>query len=163
MKQKLTEPKSIKEKYISTDDMGRKETIDEEEIVEKKDGSIHELTDLPGIGPTTAEKLKSVGFSDLMSIAVASIGEIMEATGMSEALVKRIIASARSNLKMGFESGEELLKKREQIIRLHTGSKAFNDLLGGGFETGSITECFGEYGSGKSQLAHQLAVSVQLD
>jgi DNA repair protein RadA len=35
-------------------------------------------------------------------------------------------------------------------------------LLGGGVETQAITECFGEFGSGKSQIAMQLAVNVQL-
>lgn len=158
MKQKLVEPKTIKENPSSLEEMSKKEP--------ESNGKSHQatdITDLPGIGAATAEKLKLVGFADVMSIAVASPGEIMEATGMAEAAVKKLIAYARTNLKMGFQSGEELLKKRESVMRLHTGSKALNDLLGGGFETGSITECFGEFGSGKSQLAHQLAVTCQLD
>ena len=119
------------------------------------------IYDLPGVGAATAEKLIAVGFSDLMSIAVATPAELIDATGMGDALAKKLIAVARSSLEMGFESGEELMKRREKVIRLKTGSKAFDSLLGGGLETGAIVECFGEYGSGKTQIGHALAVNVQ--
>ena len=126
--------------------------------MEKEQKTIY---DLPGVGAATAEKLVSVGFSDLMSIAVASPAELIDATGMSDAVAKKMIAVARSSLEMGFESGEELLKRRERVQRIQTGSKALNGLLGGGFETGAITECFGEFGSGKTQIGHALAVACQ--
>ena len=119
------------------------------------------IYDLPGVGAATAAKLIAVGFSDLMSIAVATPAELIDATGMGDALAKKLIAVARSSLEMGFESGEELMKRREKVIRLKTGSKAFDALLGGGLETGAIVECFGEFGSGKTQLGHALAVSSQ--
>nr|5QUL_A Chain A, RadA [Pyrococcus furiosus]5QUL_B Chain B, RadA [Pyrococcus furiosus] len=48
------------------------------------------------------------------------------------------------------------------IGRISTGSKSLDKLLGGGIETQAITEVFGEFGSGKTQLAHTLAVMVQL-
>ncbi len=119
------------------------------------------LYDLPGVGAATAEKLIAVGFSDLMSIAVASPAELIDATGMSDAVAKKIIAVARSSLEMGFESGEELLRRREKVLKIKTGSKSFDSLIGGGFETGAIVECFGEFGSGKTQIAHALAVTCQ--
>ncbi len=140
----------------------------EDKITEPKEESPKEetkaqtLKDLPGVGPATIEKLESVGYADLMSVAVATPGQIMEATGMGDATAKKIIAMARSSLQMGFESGEELMKKRAMVIRISTPSEEMNKLLGGGFETGAITECFGQYGSSKTQIAHQLAVSVQL-
>jgi len=116
------------------------------------------LKDLPGVGPATIEKLESVGFHDLMSVAVATPGEITDATGMGEAVAKKIIAVARTTLDMGFVSGEEILNKRKQIFKISTGFKPFDELLGGGFETGGITEIFAEYGSGKTQIGHLLAV-----
>ncbi|HLC46654.1 MAG TPA: DNA repair and recombination protein RadA [Candidatus Nanoarchaeia archaeon] len=119
------------------------------------------LVDLPGVGVATAQKLKDAGFADSISIAVASPGEIVEATGITEVVARKMIQAARDSLSMGFESGDELLKKRERVIRLSTGSKSFDTLLGGGFETGSIVECFGEFGSGKTQIGHILAVSCQ--
>ena len=119
------------------------------------------LQDLPGVGPATIEKLEMVGYTDLMSIAVATPGEIIEATGMGEPTAKKLIAVCRSNLKMGFESGEDVLARREKVVKITTGVKAFDTLMSGGFESGSITECFGQYGSSKTQIAHQLAINVQ--
>ena len=126
--------------------------------MEKEEKTIY---DLPGVGAATAEKLIAVGYTDLMSIAVASPSELIDATGMGDALAKKMIAVARSSLEMGFESGEELLKRRERVIRIKTGSKNFDALLGGGLETGAIVECFGEFGSGKTQLGHVLTVNCQ--
>lgn len=116
--------------------------------------------DLPGVGAATAEKLENAGYKDLMSIAVASPGELIEITDLKEAAAKKIIYAARQSLEMGFETGEEVLKRRENISKLNTGSEAFNALLGGGVETGAITECFGEFGSGKTQIGHMLAVRL---
>lgn len=123
---------------------------------------VQSVADLPGIGPATIEKLEAAGFADLMSIAVATPGELVGATEMSEATAKKVIAIARSNLEMEFLTGNEVLRKREQCVRITTGSKELDKLLGGGFETGSITEAYGQYGAGKSQIAHVLAVRCQL-
>jgi DNA repair protein RadA len=119
-----------------------------------------DITDLPGVGGATAEKLSSLGYDNLMSIAVASPSELVDAAGMSEAVARKIIQAARESLDMGFASGEELLAKRDRVIKITTGVKEFDRIVGGGFETGSITECFGQYGSGKTQVAHQLAVNL---
>lgn len=125
----------------------------------KKETSIN---DLPGVGAATAEKLAEAGYSTLMAIAVATPGELVEVAGVGEAVARKIINTARNNLDMGFTSGEELLKKRENVIKLTTGSKKFDEMIGGGFESGSITECFGQFGSGKTVMAHNLAVNAQL-
>jgi DNA repair protein RadA len=126
----------------------------------KKSKKAMSIEELPGVGAATAEKLAQVGYTDMMSIAVASPGELVDATGINEASAKKIIAVARSSLDMGFESGTELLKKRANVQRISTGSKAFDELMLGGFETGAITECFGEFGSGKTQIGHILAVNA---
>lgn len=131
----------------------------EKEDKKKKISSVH---DLPGVGPSSVEKLAAAGFADLMSVAVATPGEIVGATELSEATAKKIIAIARANLEMEFTSGEEIMKKREKMIKISTGSKELDKLMGGGFETGAITEAYGQYGSGKSQIAHALSVRVQL-
>ncbi len=133
-----------------------------DEMEDKPKKKISSVEDLPGVGPASIEKLASAGFHDLMSIAVATPGEIVGATEMSEATAKKIIAIARANLEMEFTSGEEIMKKREKMIKITTGSTELDKLMGGGFETGAITEAYGQYGSGKSQIAHTLAVRVQL-
>jgi len=141
---------------------GEDPIMEEEKGKEDSKGKEMTIKDMPGVGPATIEKLEAVGYTDLMSIAVATPGQLIEATGMGDATAKKLIAIARTSMKMGFESGEELLKKRALVIRITTPSKEMNALLGGGFETGAITECFGAYGSSKTQIAHQLAVNVQL-
>ncbi|MBW2979874.1 DNA repair and recombination protein RadA [Candidatus Woesearchaeota archaeon] len=134
-----------------------------DEVKEPEAKKEQSISDLPGVGAATAEKLAAVGYTDLMSVAVATPGELIDATGMNESAAKKMIAAARTSMDMGFESGEELLKRRERVIKITTGNKGFDDLLGGGFETCSIIECFGEFGSGKTQIGHLLAVNVQKD
>jgi len=128
--------------------------------IEKED----EMTvmDLPGVGPATAEKLSASGYEDLMSIAVATPGELIEASGLGEAAARKVIQAARAAMRMGFESGTDILKRRQSVLKIPTGSNNLNMLLGGGFETGAIVECFGEFGSGKTQIAHTLAVQCQV-
>mgnify|MGYP001578514324 CR=1 FL=1 len=121
-----------------------------------------EIMELPGVGAASAEKLKLAGYDNLMSIAEASPRDMVEVTAMTEATARKVIRAARDRLDMGFETGEELLKKRQEIIKITTGSKNFDALLGGGFESGGISETFGEFGASKSQIAHLLAVTVQL-
>ena len=118
------------------------------------------LNDLPGVGAATMEKLVDSGYDTVMSIAVASPGQLVDATGVGESAARKMIKFARDALEMGFEDGESLLKKRELVQKVSTGSVAFDTLMGGGFETGAITECFGEFGSGKTQVGHILAVNM---
>lgn len=133
---------------------------EEEVTCEENSKKAVTLSDLPGVGPATVEKLEAVGFLDLMSIAVATPGELIDATGMSQQAAKKLIAAARAALDMGFQSGEDILKKRGTLIKITTGSKAFDQLVGGGFESGAITEIFSAYGAGKTQIAHMLAVNT---
>jgi DNA repair protein RadA len=130
-------------------------------MASKKEKEIS-VEDLPGIGAMTGEKLRSAGFDTLLSIAVATPGEVVNAAGVTEATARKAIKFARDNLDMGFQSGTDLLEKRMHIEKLSTGSNNLNKLFGGGIETGAITECFGQYGSGKTQLGHMLSVQVQL-
>lgn len=120
------------------------------------------LEDLPGVGPATTEKLKESGYNDVLSVAVASPGQLVDATGVSESNARKMINAARSALDMGFLSGEEVLKKRLKVKKFTTGSESFDELLGGGFETGAISEVFSEFGSGKTQIGHVLSVRTQL-
>lgn len=137
----------------------KKEEVEKEKVADKKEITIY---DLPGVGAATAEKLIDAGYKDLIGIAVSSPGELNEVAGLGEAVSRKIINFARNNLDMGFESGDQLLKKRENIIKIRTGSNALDALLDGGIETGAITEFYGAYGTGKTTIAHQLVVNVQL-
>lgn len=63
---------------------------------------------------------------------------------------------------MGFTTATEFHARRADLISITTGSKNLDTVLGGGMETGSITELFGEFRTGKSQICHQLAVTCQV-
>lgn len=121
------------------------------------------LEDLPGVGATTAERLREAGYTDLMELAVASPGDVAEAAEIGPAIAQKIIGEARRRADVGgFESGTTLLERRKKLGRVTTNSKALDELLGGGVETQAITEFSGEFGTGKTQLAHQIAVDIQL-
>jgi DNA repair protein RadA len=120
------------------------------------------IEDIPGVGEKIAQRLKEAGYEDMMAIAASSAGELSSAAGIGEETANKIIAAARSKLKMGFETATEVMKKREMVGKITTGSKSLDALLGGGIETQAITEAHGAFGSSKTQLAHQLAVNVQL-
>jgi len=132
-----------------------------EEKEEKTAKKYEFLEDLPGVGPATAQKLRELGFHTVESLATATIKEL-EKAGISEKKAMEIIKKARSAMELSFIRVDELLKMRQNVFRLTTGSKALDSLLGGGMETQTITEFYGEYGSGKSQICHQLCVNVQL-
>jgi len=119
------------------------------------------LEDLPGIGPATAQKLQEMGFHTIESLAMATAREL-EPAGISEKKAFSIIEEARSNIGVSFIRADELLEMRKSVLRLTSGSKVIDALLDGGLETQTITEFYGEYGSGKSQICHQLCVNVQL-
>jgi len=145
-----------------------KEKSKEDKVVEKSEKGEEKvqiksssLEDLPGVGPATAEKLKEMGFQTVESIAVASIGELKDA-GLTDTSAEKIINAARESLKMGFETGLEYMEKRKIVGRILTGSKELDNLLGGGIETGSIIEFYGQFASGKTQIGLQATVNVQL-
>jgi DNA repair protein RadA len=122
-----------------------------------------EVEDLPGVGEATAEKLRENGYDDILSLAVASPKDLSELAGIGEGAAVKIIASARKFADVGnFESGEEIMKRRQLVKKLTTGSKNLDELIGGGLETQSITEFFGEFGSGKTQIMQQLAVNATM-
>jgi DNA repair protein RadA len=119
------------------------------------------IEDLPGVGPATAQKLRELGYHTVESLAMAT-GRELEPIGVSEKKAFTIIEAARSSIGVSFVRADELLKLRQNVLRLTTGSKALDGILDGGLETQTITEFYGEYGSGKSQICHQLCVNVQL-
>jgi len=140
-----------------------KKAVSGEELSEIKEEKETKLTDLPGIGPAVASKLESAGVYDLMGLAVMNPSELADIAGVGAGVARKAIQAARNMLDLGFQTGVEYAKKRENVIHITTGSKNMDDLLGGkGIEGRAITEAFGAYGSGKTQLGLSLAVNVQL-
>ena len=139
------------------------ENIDDDEITIDIDEPEMTIEDLPGVGPATAEKLREAGFEELLAIAVMSPMELAEQAELGEAVSSKIIQAAKKLANIGgFISGNALLERRQTVQKLTSGTASIDELLGGGFETQSICEVFGEFGSGKTQIGHQLAVNTIL-
>jgi len=129
---------------------------------EEEKKQIKDLEDLPGVGPKTAQKLREAGIFSLEDLAVSSVHELVEKVGLGEETAKKLLEMAQDIVGQGFISAYDFYSSRKAVERITTGSKALDDLLGGGVETQALIEAFGEFGSGKTQLGHQLAVNVQL-
>ena len=124
---------------------------------------IQNIEDLTGVGPAIAEKFREAGYSTLEEIGTQSPGQLSDATGIGQESCAKYIKEAGKNAKIGsFLTGTELMEKRATVGKLTTSSSTFDELLGGGVETQSITEFYGQYGSGKTQFILQLAVNAQL-
>ncbi|HEY6668487.1 MAG TPA: DNA repair and recombination protein RadA [Candidatus Nitrosopolaris sp.] len=127
-----------------------------------------EIQDIEGIGPTTARKLKEAGIVSVMDLAVASAEELaVDLNSSKESAASFIMAAQKllreSNiLEKEFVTADSALEKRKAMLRCSTGSRALNELLLGGIETQAVTEFYGEFGSGKSQICHTLcAIATQ--
>lgn len=115
-----------------------------------------------GIGASDIKKLEEAGYFTVEAVAYAPKKSLLVIKGISEAKADKILTEAAKLVPMGFTTATEFHQKRSEIIQITTGSKELDKLLQGGIETGSITEIFGEFRTGKTQLTHTLAVTCQL-
>ena len=120
------------------------------------------IEDLSGVGQAVLNKLVDAGYSSLEAIAVASPQDLSVAAGIPLTTAQRIIKEARDALDIRFKTALEVKKERMNVRKITTSSQALDGLLGGGIETRTMTEFFGEFGSGKTQICHQISVNVQL-
>ncbi|MGA3021068.1 MAG: DNA repair and recombination protein RadA [Candidatus Micrarchaeales archaeon] len=127
-----------------------------------KEKAVKEIEDLPGIGPAIAERMRNVGYDDIEKVAASSPYQLSELLGISAENAKKAIEAAREATNIEVQTGSAVLQKRKEIGRISTSSKGLDELLGGGVETNGITEMYGRFASGKTQLGFQLAVNVQL-
>lgn len=133
-------------------------------IVEAEDKafiSIDKLQD-HGINAGDINKLKQAGVCTVKGLLMITKKEILSIKGISEQKLEKMVEAAQKIDQQMFVSANDILVKREKIKRLSTGSKAFDDLLCGGVESQAITEVFGEYRTGKTQLCLTLCVTCQL-
>jgi len=148
--------------YDEEDQHDGNEEEEEEENEEKSYMDIEELA-LQKISTADIKKCREAGFYTVESIAYIPRKQLLEVKGISEAKVEKLQAAAFKLLSnnMTFQTATEYYKKREDILKITTGSQKLDELLGGGIETGSITEIFGEFRTGKTQICHMLCVTCQ--
>jgi len=123
---------------------------------------IQELSSLPGIGRSIALKLFDAGYTSIKLIAVTSPRVLAEEANIGEKTAEKIVGAAREMMGLEFATAREFLNRRKDVKHITTGSFSLDELLGGGVETQGITEFYGEYRTGKTQICHTLAVTVQL-
>jgi len=132
----------------------------------KESLSIDLLSDLP---TELLSQLKKTGLLSLKDIVIEGPFELSAKSGISMDDCNFIYNQAIAYLEdvgimeKRFTPATTIYDKRKKIGRISTGSKNFDKLLGGGLETGAITEVYGEFGSGKTQLCHTASVIVQLN
>ena len=127
-----------------------------------KEKTVRELEDLPGIGEATAEKLRTAGIDSLEKVAVTSPHDLSEMAGISLENAKKAVQAAIDATTIEYSTAEAISEKRKSIGRITTSSDSLDELIGGGIEANGITEAYGRFASGKSQLGFQLSVNVQL-
>eukprot|EP00727_Mastigamoeba_balamuthi_P005195 m51a1_g14674 putative dna repair protein rad51 homolog 1 (345) ;mRNA; f:46687-48062 len=115
-----------------------------------------------GITAGDVKKLQEAGCYTVESVAYSTRKSLLAIKGISEAKADKILGEAAKLVPMGFTTATEMHKTRQEVIQITTGSKELDKLLEGGIETGSITELFGEFRTGKTQLCHHLCVTCQL-
>lgn len=115
-----------------------------------------------GISASDIKKIIEAGYNTVEAIAYTPKRAILLIKGISEAKADKLLSEASKLVPMGFTTATEFHQRRSELISITTGSKQLDTLLAGGIETGSITEIFGEFRTGKSQICHTLAVTCQL-
>ena len=120
------------------------------------------LDQLEGLSSQTISKLREAGYVTVESIAVAPSRELEVRAGIGEDTVAKIVKAARDICAIQFISADQLYERKKNALRLTTGSKALNSIIGGGVETQTILEVIGEFGSGKSQICMTLSALCQL-
>ncbi|MHA1192420.1 MAG: DNA repair and recombination protein RadA [Promethearchaeota archaeon] len=141
--------------------MAKKKALTNGEDEDSSSNPTYVLNDLPGVGEITLKKLKDAGIMSIRLLAMYPLSTLMEDAGIGEKTAKKLIKAAQDIEQMGFKSADVIWEKRRVMRRITTGGQNLDDLLGGGLETGALTELYGEFRTGKTQLAHQLCVNVQ--
>lgn len=128
---------------------------------------IFDIDTLKEIGPATKTSLKEAGFRSIRDLVIRGPSDIAEATGIAIEKCTLLCNRAREILEdigvfdKPFITANQIYEKRKSECRISTGSKNLDELLGGGIETRAITELYGEYGTGKTQICHTLCITVQ--
>ncbi|EDR23978.1 meiotic recombination protein dmc1, putative [Entamoeba dispar SAW760] len=137
--------------------------IEEDEIEEVPSFHSIDILQQQGINVGDINKLKSAGCNTIESVVMHTRKELCSIRGFSDSKVDKIMEAVSKIFPThSFISATTSLERRANVIKITTGSSQFDQLLGGGIETMSVTEMFGEFRTGKTQLCHTLAVTTQL-
>ncbi|KAI0251932.1 Rad51-domain-containing protein [Lactifluus subvellereus] len=105
-----------------------------------------------GINVQDILKLKAAAINTVSGVSMTTRKQMLKIKGMSEAKVEKIKEAAHKMIGSSFATGLELQEKRKRVLIISTGSKFVDAMLG----------VYGEYRTGKTQLAHTMSVVAQL-
>lgn len=142
-----------------------RDQVVEEELSDQEEDSFYQDIDLlqnHGINVADIKKLKSAGICTIKGVQMTTRRKMCQIKGISEAKMEKIKEASAKLANAGFVTALEYSDMRKMVFRISSGSTELDKLLGGGIESMSITEVFGEFRTGKTQLSHTLCVSAQL-
>ncbi|GBM75505.1 Meiotic recombination protein DMC1/LIM15 [Araneus ventricosus] len=143
----------------------KEQALEEDEFLEEEEESFFQDIDLlqeHGINVADIKKLKTSGICTIRGLQMTTKKKLGAIKGLSEAKVDKIKEAASKLSSNVFLTALEASRKRKLVFKISTGSDDLNKLLGGGIESMAITEAFGEFRTGKTQLSHTLCVTCQL-
>nr|QIC49955.1 putative meiotic recombination protein DMC1/LIM15 [Actinia equina] len=141
------------------------QVVDGQEFCDQEDESFYqdiELLQNHGINVADIKKLKTAGICTIKGVQMTTKKKLCQIKGISEAKMEKIKEAASKLCNNGFVTALEYSDVRKMVFKVSTGSTELDKLLGGGIESMSITEVFGEFRTGKTQLSHTLCVTAQL-
>eukprot|EP01134_Creolimax_fragrantissima_P003871 CFRG3871T1 len=138
--------------------------VEDAVVTDEKEPFYQDIDEIQQYGINAADiaKLRTQGIATVKGVQMQTKKTLLQIKGLSEAKIDKIKEAAKKISRIDFITAHELSVKREQIIRCSTGSSDLDQLLGGGIESQQITEVFGEFRTGKSQLCHTICVTAQL-
>ncbi|XP_014670277.1 PREDICTED: meiotic recombination protein DMC1/LIM15 homolog [Priapulus caudatus] len=136
--------------------------LDEDDVTEESFFQDIDTLQNHGINVADIKKMKTTGICTIRGVQMTTRKKLCNIKGLSEAKVDKIKEAVAKISNIGFLTGLEVSEKRKQVFKITTGSEEFDKLLGGGIESMAITEAFGEFRTGKTQISHTLCVTTQL-
>lgn len=128
----------------------------------------NDLNGMEGIGPERTKKLNAVGIYSVSDLAIANATELYNILS-GEGSVKNVsmntcidyIVKANNHLverevfKQPLMSSKDLLIRSKTVTRFSCGDETLDkEFFGGGIESRAVTEFYGAYGSGKTQMCY---------
>ncbi|KAG0332405.1 Meiotic recombination protein dmc1 [Podila horticola] len=142
------------------------QVVHDQDVMEEEEEELFftEIDELQNHGVNAADitKLKQAGICTVRCVQMMTRKSLCRIKGFSEAKVDKLKEAAAKLSTASFITGLEYCAQRRKVMAISTGSKQLDALIGGGIQTMAITEAFGEFRTGKTQIGHTLCVTAQL-
>lgn len=136
------------------------------EVPEVVEPILMDIADIKGVGTTTIVKLKEIGIYNIADLAIASamsIHEKLASAKHSRSFCEGLVVFANDYLRKSGLLDKPIMtckemKNKAVRKRLSTGDEMIDEWFGGGIESRAVTEFYGRFRSGKTQICYSTAV-----